>query len=115
MLDQCHADVSTGTKQHGKHTFRRARFAGRLLDEQTDGFRSAEVPLMRFNNDGTTRGQSRGGVAARDGKRKWKIARTEDRDRPEWLKHRAHVWLGNRLAFGIGVIDASVEPPTFFD
>ena len=62
------------------------------------------MPLMRLNDDGTTRRQRRCRVAARDRIRQREIARAEHNHRPKRHHHRTQIRLRQRLAVGIGMI-----------
>ena len=72
---------------------------------------SALVPGMRgvrLHDDGIAGGEGRSGISAGDGKSQGKIAGAKDRDRAERLVHGADGRLGQRLAVGVGVVDARV-------
>ena len=71
--------------------------------------------VVRHHDDGATRGEGRGGVAAGDGVGEGEVARAEDGDGADGTEERAVVRLGQGLAVRVGGLDAGVDPVAFLD
>src|SRR2546426_1465877 len=68
---------------------------------------------MRFDHDRAAGGQGRSRIAARNGERQRKVARTENGDRPDWNQHTANVRFRRRLAVRNGAVDTGTHPGAF--
>ena len=67
-----------------------------------------------FRNYGIPTRECRRGISASDRERQREVARAEHNNRSQGAQHRANVGLGNVLAFGIGAINARVNPRSLF-
>jgi len=96
-------------------SFRRVGIARGLLNEKSDRFRGAEVPLVRFDNHRASGGKRGSRVTARYGEGKRKVARAKDNHRPKWNEHRSNIRLWERFAVRVCVIDPGSNPPALFN
>jgi len=113
VLGQELADVLTVAHEHREGAFRETRGAHGIDDEAAHDFGRARMGVVRHDDDGITRGERGGRVAAGDGIGEREITGAEHRDRAERTAHRAMVRLGQGLAVGVGELKTRVEPIAF--
>ena len=70
---------------------------------------------MGFDDDRISCGEGRSGVATGNRESEWEIAGTENYDGAERAQHRADIWLRNRFALRIRVINARCDPRALAD
>ena len=70
---------------------------------------------MALDDDGASRGQGGGGVAAGSAVREREVARAEDGDRAQRLEHAPDVGLGDWATTGLTGIDAGLDPAALAD
>ena len=109
------ADLAAIALQHREGALGQARGAHGVHDQPTHEVGDAGMGVVRHHDDGAAGREGRSGVAAGDGIGEGEITRAEDGDRAEGPAHRAMVGLRERLALGVGGLDARIDPLTFLD
>ena len=115
MLGEELADLAAIALQHREGARGEARGAHGVHDQSTHDVGDAGMGVMRHDDDGAARGEGGGGVAAGHGIGEGEIARAEDGDRPERAAHRTMVGFRERLAVGVGGLDARIDPLALLD
>ena len=101
-------------EEHGEDAFRKAARLHALANGLADQRAGPGMRRVRLDDDGIARGECGSGVSTGHGKGQREIAGAENSHRAQRLMHGTDGRLGQRLAVGVGIVDARVHPGTFF-
>jgi hypothetical protein len=110
MLDERPCDLVPCAVQHRKDAARDLRLVCGRDDGPCRQCGRGWMCRMRLDDNGTSGGESGGGVSPGNGECQRKVARAEDGDWPDGHEHATYVRFRERAALRLCAVDAGVDP-----